>query len=61
VVASAQGGYHVNGRETFGNSMIVNPWGVVIDRLANGSGFVVADIDGIFRIDASQLPGSRTP
>jgi len=45
VVASAQGGYHVSGRETFGNSMIVNPWGVVIDRLSNGSGFVIADID----------------
>jgi nitrilase len=45
VVASAQGGYHVNGRETFGDSMIVNPWGVVIDRLTSGSGFVVADID----------------
>lgn len=45
VVASAQGGYHVSGRETFGDSMIVNPWGVVIDRLASGSGFVTADID----------------
>jgi nitrilase len=45
VVASAQGGYHVSGRETFGNSMIVNPWGVVIDRLTSGSGFVIADID----------------
>jgi predicted amidohydrolase len=27
VIASAQGGYHVNGRETHGNSMIVDPWG----------------------------------
>jgi len=45
VVASAQGGYHVSGRETYGDSMIVNPWGVVIDRLASGSGFVVSDID----------------
>lgn len=45
VVASAQGGYHVSGRETYGDSMIVNPWGVVVDRLASGSGFVVADID----------------
>ena len=26
VVASAQGGYHINGRETFGQSMIVDPW-----------------------------------
>lgn len=45
VVASAQGGYHVSGRETYGDSMIVNPWGVVIDRLAHGSGFVMANID----------------
>ena len=45
VVASAQGGYHVSGRETFGNSMIVNPWGVVTDHLTSGSGFVIADID----------------
>ena len=45
VAASAQGGYHVSGRETYGNSMIVNPWGVIIDRLEHGSGFVVADVD----------------
>jgi len=45
VVASAQGGYHVNGRETHGDSMIVDPWGSVIDRLACGSGFVIADLD----------------
>ncbi len=45
VVSSAQGGYHVNGRETHGNSMIVNPWGKIMDRLPNGSGYVIADID----------------
>jgi predicted amidohydrolase len=45
VIAAAQGGYHVNGRETHGDSMIVNPWGKVIDRLPRGSGFVLADID----------------
>ncbi|WP_455198816.1 carbon-nitrogen hydrolase family protein [Kaarinaea lacus] len=45
MVASAQGGYHVSGRETYGDSMIVNPWGVVIDRLAHGSGFVIANVD----------------
>ena len=45
VVAAAQGGFHVNGRETHGDSMVVNPWGVVIDRLPRGSGVVVADID----------------
>ena len=45
VVASAQGGYHINGRETHGDSMIVDPWGTVLDRLPRGSGFVIADID----------------
>ncbi len=45
VIAAAQGGYHVNGRETHGDSMIVDPWGIVLDRLPRGSGFVVADID----------------
>ncbi len=45
VVASAQGGYHANGRETHGDSMIVDPWGEVQDRLARGSGFVIANLD----------------
>jgi len=42
VLAPAQGGYHASGRETHGNSMIVDPWGVVLDRLPRGSGVVVA-------------------
>ena len=41
VLAPAQGGYHVNGRETHGDTMIVDPWGVVLDRLPRGSGVVV--------------------
>ncbi len=45
VVASAQGGYHVNGRETHGDSMIIDPWGVILDHLPQGSGYVIADID----------------
>lgn len=45
LITSAQGGYHVNGRETHGDSMIVDPWGVILDRLPRGSGFVIADID----------------
>lgn len=45
VIASAQGGYHVSGRETYGDSMIVDPWGTVLDRLPQGSGYVIADID----------------
>ncbi len=45
MVAPAQAGQHVNGRETHGDSMIVDPWGAVIDRLQYGSGVVIADIN----------------
>lgn len=45
VVASAQGGYHLSGRETHGNSMIVDPWGVILDRLPRGSGVVIATMN----------------
>jgi nitrilase len=45
VIAPAQGGYHLNGRETHGDSMIVDPWGVVLDRLPRGSGVVIAGIN----------------
>jgi nitrilase len=45
VVAPAQSGFHENGRETHGDSMIVDCWGRVLARLPRGSGVVVADID----------------
>jgi nitrilase len=45
VIASAQGGYHLSGRETHGNSMIVDPWGVILDRLPRGSGVVISTIN----------------
>jgi deaminated glutathione amidase len=45
VIAPAQGGYHLSGRETHGNSMIVDPWGVILDRLPRGSGVVVANVN----------------
>ncbi len=45
VIAPGQGGYHVSGRETNGDSMIVDPWGVVMARLPKGPGAVVATLD----------------
>jgi len=45
VVAAAQGGYHLSGRETHGNTMIVDPWGVILDRLPRGSGVVIATMN----------------
>lgn len=45
VLAPAQGGRHPTGRVTHGNSMIVDPWGDVMDRLDKGNGIVVAELD----------------
>jgi predicted amidohydrolase len=46
VLAPAQSGMHDNGRETYGDSMIVDPWGHVIARVAEpGPGLAVAQID----------------
>lgn len=49
VIAPAQGGYHLSGRETHGDSMIVDPWGVVLDRLSRGSGVAVANINPAYQ------------
>jgi len=57
VIASAQGGYHVNGRETHGNSMIVDPWGRVLDRLPRGSGVVIGEVNPSYQASLrSNLP-----
>jgi nitrilase len=57
VVAPAQGGLHENGRQTWGQSMIVDPWGTVVAQQATGEGVVLFDIDAA-RTAASraQLP-----
>jgi deaminated glutathione amidase len=46
VLAPAQSGTHANGRETWGDSMVVDPWGHVLDRVAApGPGLAVGEID----------------
>ena len=45
VLAAAQGGTHPNGRRTWGHSMVVGPWGEVLDVLDEGEGFVLAEVD----------------
>ena len=45
VVAPAQSGTHSSGRETYGDSLIVDYWGQVLSRLAKGAGVITADID----------------
>jgi deaminated glutathione amidase len=45
VVAPAQTGPHTSGRETYGDSLIVDYWGRVLSRLAKGTGVITAEID----------------
>jgi predicted amidohydrolase len=46
VIAPAQGGRHEDGRETYGRSMVIDPWGKVMARLDHDApGLLVADID----------------
>lgn len=45
VVAAAQGGQHESGRETYGDSLMVDPWGMVLTRIARGPGVIDAEFD----------------
>lgn len=45
VLAPAQGGQHANGRRTWGHSMLIDPWGVVMDVLPEGEGVVIGEVD----------------
>jgi len=60
VLASAQGGTHPSGRRTWGDSLLIDPWGEVVARLASGPGVVIGDIDRL-RIAAvrESLPALR--
>jgi nitrilase len=40
VIASAQGGTHLNQRRTWGHSMLIDPWGDVLAHLPEGEGFI---------------------
>jgi nitrilase len=44
VIAAGQGGFHISGRETYGHSMIVDPWGAVLAELGRGTGAVTAEL-----------------
>ena len=45
IVASCQGGFHVNGRSTYGHSTIVDPWGKIMIEKKSGSGIISSEID----------------
>jgi len=45
VIGAGQGGVHNEKRETFGHSIIIDPWGRILDMLGTGEGVAVSDID----------------
>lgn len=58
MISAAQGGTHEDGRETYGHSIIVGPWGKVIAEADHADpGVVIADID----LDEVELTRSRIP
>ena len=46
VLAAAQGGVHENGRQTWGHSMLVDPWGRVLAQQDEGPGVVIGEVVG---------------
>jgi len=57
VLASAQGGTHVNQRRTWGNSMLIDPWGAILSNLAEGEGY----ISGVLSKDKLNEVRSKLP
>lgn len=45
IIAAGQFGSHPPGHMCYGNSMVIDPWGTVIARAAEGVGYIIADID----------------
>jgi nitrilase len=45
VLAAAQGGVHPGGRRTFGHSVLIDPWGMLVAELEEGPGIVAGDVD----------------
>jgi predicted amidohydrolase len=45
VLAAAQGGHHENGRDTFGHSIVIDPWGRIVAEAGVEPGVTVADIN----------------
>lgn len=43
IIAAGQEGVHENGRETWGHSMIINPWGTIEQTIATGEGYITVD------------------
>ncbi len=54
IIAAGQGGRHNAKRETWGHSMIIDPWGSILSLVETGEGVAIADIDLEFLADVRQ-------
>ncbi|MDJ1157455.1 carbon-nitrogen hydrolase family protein [Chelatococcus sp. SYSU_G07232] len=54
MISAAQGGLHADGRETYGHSIIVDPWGRVLAEAGDAPGVILATIDPALVADARQ-------
>ncbi|WP_439561856.1 carbon-nitrogen hydrolase family protein [Roseinatronobacter sp.] len=45
VVAAAQNGHHADGRQTWGHSLVIDPWGEILADMKQENGVVVIDLD----------------
>jgi len=60
VLAAAQGGKHENGRRTWGHSMLIDPWGEILDCLPEGPGLAIGNISQSRLADVRQaLPALK--
>ncbi|HEX8166178.1 MAG TPA: carbon-nitrogen hydrolase family protein [Beijerinckiaceae bacterium] len=60
MISAAQGGTHEDGRETYGHSLIVDPWGRVLAEAGAEPGVILAEIDPAKVQDARQrIPALR--
>lgn len=61
VIAAGQGGLHEDGRETFGHSLIIDPWGTIIAELEHDEpGVIVAEIDtGLSAAARNKIPNLK--
>jgi deaminated glutathione amidase len=60
VIAPAQGGKHANGRQTWGHSMVVDSWGLILSQRDEGEGLVIAELDAAaMQQRRTQLPALK--
>lgn len=59
-LASAQGGLHQNHRRTWGQSMLIDPWGTTLSQLPSGEGYILGELDAAVLDEVrSKLPALK--